>query len=155
MRLILIIFFFLFPILGFCQKYNTNNLAKNSIFIDCNYNPELDFYSVMYDRMLKPKGVWKIGVQTGLTLSSKVVDANNNFAKFFPIRSYFLFGYNSHYFETNFGVKILGVVFPEFGLGYRYKTEKGGLSFRVGYSGIMMIHGGLQNMVSLSVGYAF
>lgn len=153
-RFQLILFFLLINICGFAQEIESDKFSKNALFAEFNFNTNLDLYSILYDRMLKSDGTIKIGLQTGLTFSTAIETGDKGYSTFFPLKGYLLVGKTKHYFETGLGVKILGFVFPDFNVGYRFKPKNNGLSLRTGYSGIIL-PGGLNNMISLSAGYTF
>ena len=104
--------------------------------------------------MFKANGTIKIGMQSGLTFSTEIETGDKGYTVFFPIKGYILVGKNKHYFESGLGFKILGFVYPDFNIGYRFKPKTNGISLRAGYSG-MFLPGGLQNMISVSAGYTF
>ena len=154
MKFQLIIFFSIMTIIGFGQEVKKEKISKNTVFAEFNYNSNLDLYSILYDRMFKANGIIKIGMQSWLTFSTEIETGDKGYAVFFPLKVYVLVGKNKHNFEAGLGFKLLGFVFPEFNIGYRFKPKTNGISLRAGYSGIIL-PGGLQNMISVSVGYTF
>jgi len=139
---------------GFTQEAVTDTLPRNTFFAEFNLNQNIDFYTILYDRILKPKGKFKIGIQAGLSISTEIEKAEKGFTTYFPIKGYFLLGKQRHFFEPGFGFKISDLPYPEFNIGYRFKPIDNGLSFRAGYIG-MAFFGGFENMISLSAGYTF
>jgi len=154
LRYLTIIFFLEISIEGFSQDSPENKTSKNTFIAELSINPDLDLYSILYDRLLKSNGIFNFGIQTGLTYSTAVETGEKGYSFFYPIKAYFLIGKSKHKFEAGFGVRILGFVFPDVNIGYRYKPKKNGLVFRVGYNGFVL-PGGLNNMASISIGYTF
>jgi hypothetical protein len=138
----------------FSQSVKEGVNSRNTLIAELSINTDLDLYSILYDRLLKPSGALNFGVQTGLTFSTAVETGEKGYSVFYPIRGYFLVGKNNHKLETGFGVRILGFVFPDINLGYRYKPMDNGLVIRAGYNGFVL-PGGLNNLTSLNIGYTF
>jgi hypothetical protein len=154
LRHLTIIFFLVISINGFSQGSLENKISKNTFMAELSINNDLDLYSILYDRLLKSNGILNFGIQTGLTFSTAVETGEKGYSIFYPIKGYFLIGNSNHKLETGFGVRILGFVFPDVNVGYRYKPKDNGLVFRAGYNGFVL-PGGLNNLVSLSIGYTF
>lgn len=114
----------------------------------------MDVYALLYDRILKPKGPVKIGFQTGFAFSLSVDQGDKGFMGFFPIKGYLLMGKTKHFLETGLGLKISGIPYPDFNIGYRYKSVDKGFSFRIGYAGLAFFNG-FNSMFGASAGYAF
>jgi len=152
LRTLTIILFFLISVNSFSQSSPDNKISKNSFIAELSINKNLDLYSIYYDRLLKSNGTLNFGLQAGFTFSTAVETGEKGYSVFYPIRGYFLIGKSNHKLETGFGVKILGFVFPDINIGYRYKPKDNGLVFRAGYNGFVL-PGGLNNLVSLSIGY--
>lgn len=150
----LILCFLLFPGYGFAQEVESNKFSRNTFFAEFNYNSNIDLYSILFDRILNPAKRVKIGFQTGVSISLEAETGDKGYSAFFPIKSYFLIGRTRHFFETGLGFRIAGVPFPDFNVGYRFKSISNGLSLRVGYDGLIYF-AGLGNMISISTGYTF
>lgn len=154
LRTLTIILYIMISINGFSQSLPYNKISKNSFIAELSINNNLDLYSIYYDRLLKSNGTLNFGFQTGLTFSTAVETGEKGYSVFYPIRGYLLIGKSNHKLETGFGVRILGFVFPDINIGYRYKPKDNGLVFRAGYNGFVL-PSGLNNLVSLSIGYTF
>ena len=138
----------------FSQESLKHKTSKNTILTEFCINQDLDLYSILYDRLLRTNGIVNIGVQTGLSMSTAVETGDKGYSIFYPLKGYLLIGKSAHKFEAGLGVRILGFVFPDCNIGYRYKPNDNGLCIRAGYNGFVL-PGGLNNMLSLSVGYTF
>lgn len=154
LRQLVIIYFLGITLNCFSQDSLKNEISKNTFLAELSLNKDLDLYSVLYDRLLKSNGVLNFGLQTGLTFSTAVETGDKGYSIFYPIKGYFLIGRNNHKFETGFGVRISGFVFPDMNIGYRYKPTDNGFSIRAGYNGLIL-WGGLNNLISVSIGYSF
>lgn len=154
LKYLTITFFLVISINGFSQSLPEHKISKNAFIAEVSINKDLDLYSIYYDRLLISNGALNFGLQTGLTFSTAVETGSKGYAVFYPVKGYFLIGKKNHKLETGFGVRILGFVFPDFNIGYRYKPSGNGFVFRAGYNGFVL-PGGLNNLVSLSVGYTF
>lgn len=70
----------------------------------------------------------------------------------------FLFGKNSHHFETGINVLLIGTVIPSLRFGYRYQPVKGGFLFRIAFTPMVSvgtIDGTIVPWGGLSFGYTF
>lgn len=138
----------------FGQNDTITKYPQNTIFADLNYSKELDLYSILYDRVSRTDKLFKIGFQTGVSVSTKITTGDKNYSRYFPLKIYILVGKHRHNFETGIGTRNLWHLFPEFNMGYRFISYKNGLSLRTGYTAIIFPVG-LENMINLSAGYMF
>lgn len=149
--------FLLFTILAlpcFSQENAFQGNLRNTLFLEGSFNSNLDFYSILYDRTTDNSGTFKSGFQAGLAFTTHPWTSQRQFSLVVPIKWYFLFGKRNDFFETSLGLKIVDFFYPELYLGYRHKPKKNGISYKAGYSAILLSEG-INTLIGVSIGYNF
>jgi hypothetical protein len=154
LRNLIIVTLMILPVKCFSQSRYKNRVSKNTFFTELSINSDIYLSSVIYDRLLKPKGVFNVGLQAGITYSKSITTAYKGYSILYPVKCYIMVGSKRHKFETGFGARILTYPWPEINIGYRYKPINNGFSFRAGYN-VVVFPVGLSKMANVSIGYAF
>lgn len=154
-RRLAILFFLSISMNCLPQGSPENMVSKNTVLGELSINNNLALYSILYDRLLKPKGTLNFGIQAGFTYTPSIETAARRYSLLFPIRGYMLIGKSNHKLETGLGLRIEeSFAYPEVIIGYRYRPKDEGFVFRGGYN-FFATPVRFEHLVSVSIGYTF
>lgn len=157
MKILLLVISTFLSITCLGQITDEKQSSKNTVFGEFSIGNDINVYSVLYDRLIKPEGSVLIGLQTGISILSDGSESDRYYTFLKPVKCYFLFGKDLLFFETGLGIGILEIPFLDINAGIRLKSVSHGLCFRGGYNGFVIVPmgGGIINMLSISAGYSF